>query len=403
MKKTFKIFVVLCSFFIFSYNAHATTLQDLYNELNNLEKSYEAAKKKSELTKSELNNIKAGIANAEAEIVRAQNEITKAEEEINKSENEIATKKEETNQMLLYLQLMNSNEDNLLEYIMDADNYTDFIYRYSVVTQMSDYNQKIIAELDTLINNLNDKKKELANKQKDLSKKKSELQSKYAIVQVQYKQENDEGLDIADEITEKRKIIKNYEKMGCKKNENINSCGNILAVDGWVYPLNSFYQTSNYGWDENRYHYAVDLGVEEGNSVKAVANGTVLSSRLTSVTKSCYSSVTRKSYTNCHCGGYVIQILHNYKGTNYVSLYMHLLTPYVQQGDRVTAGQVIATSGGGAQSVEKWHDHCTGGAHLHFTMSYGASLVGTSSTQGSTFNPIKFFPAMKGIGSRYGN
>jgi hypothetical protein len=62
---------------------------------------------------------------------------------------------------------------------MDADNYTDFIYRYSVVTQMTDYNQQIIKELDTLINNLNNKKQELANKQKDLSKKKSELQSKY--------------------------------------------------------------------------------------------------------------------------------------------------------------------------------------------------------------------------------
>ena len=27
-----------------------------------------------------------------------------------------------------------------------------------------------------------------------------------------------------------------------------------------------------------------------------------------------------KSYTNCHCGGVVVQIQHNYKGTNYVSL-----------------------------------------------------------------------------------
>lgn len=402
MKKIFAIFVVICSFFIFKFNVNATTLQDLYDEVNNLEKSYEAAKKKTELTKTELNNLKASIASTEAEIVQAQNDITKAENDIKSSEEEIASKKEETNQMLLYLQIMNSKGDSLLEYIMDAEDYTDFIYRYSVVTQMSNYNQQIVNELNVLIENLNNKKVELANKQKELSSKKSDLQSKYALMQVKYKQENAEGLDIADEISEKKKIINNFVKMGCKRNENINSCGNMLAVDGWVYPINRFIQSSNYGWDENRYHYAVDLGIPEGNEVKAVANGIVLISRTTSSVSSCYSKYTRESYTNCHCGGYVIQILHNYNGSNYVSLYMHLLDPYVKQGDKVVAGQVIGTSGGGEKEIRKWHDYCTFGAHLHFAMSNGEKTIGTSNQKGSTFDPVKFFPAMKGIGSKYG-
>ena len=78
---------------------------------------------------------------------------------------------------------------------------------------------------------------------------------------------------------------------------------------------------------------------------------------------------------------------------------MHLLSTSVNTGDIVTGGQVIGTSGGGPSSISKWKDDCTGGPHLHFAMSYGGSAIGSSSRQGSTFNPVKFFPAMKGYGA----
>lgn len=402
MKKIVIFLIGLFSFFLACSSVKATTLQDLYDDLSALEKSYSAAKDKANMTQKELNNLKVSISSTEAEINRAQSEITQAEKDIVSSEAEIDKKKEETNQLLLYLQLTSSKGNSMLEYIFEADDYTDFIYRYSVVTQMSDYNQGLVDELNALITQLNNKKVELSKKQEELAVKKSELQSKYAIMQVQYKEENDAGLDIADQISEKKKIIKHYESLGCKRTSDINSCNGMAAVDGWAYPLNSFTQSSNYGWDENRYHYAVDLGTPEGREVKAVGNGEVLSATLTSTVSSCYSSLTKKSYTNCHCGGYVVQILHNYNGSNYVSLYMHLLSSNVKRGDKVYGGQVIGTSGGGVKEVEKWHDYCTGGAHLHFTMSYGASLIGYSSQKGSTFDPVKFFPAMKGIGSRFG-
>ena len=402
MKKVFAIFVVICSFFIFNYNVEATTLKDLYSELNGLENTYKQIQNKKTLSQQEMNNLNASIISTEAEISRAQNEIIQAENEIVTSEQEIEAKKEETNKMLVYLQLMNSRGENALEYVMDAESYTDFIYRSSVVSQMSEYNQEIITELNTLIDNLNAKKVQLTEKQKELTKKKSELNSKYALVQSQYKEEHADGLDLADQISDMRKRIKRYENLGCKMNDDINNCNGAPAVDGWTYPLNSFRQSSIYGEvrDSVR-HYAVDLAVGEGAVVKAVANGEVISAGLTSTKKSCYSYYMKKSYTNCHCGGVVIQIQHNYKGTNYVSLYMHLLTYNVKAGDRVTGGQVIGTSGGGPVEAEKWHDNCTAGAHLHFAMANG-TRIGYSSEKGSTFDPVRFFPAMSGYGSRYG-
>lgn len=382
------IILFLVSFFIVSNKASATTLRDLYNELSSLENSYAKAKEKANLTQKELNNVKASIVSTEAEINKAQNEIISAEKEIENSKKEIDAKKEETNQLLLYLQLTNSKGNSMLEYIFEADDYTDMIYRYSVVTQMSDYNQGLVNELNTLISNLNNKKVELANKQSELEEKKSELQAKYLIVQAQYKDEQDDGMDIATQISQMKKRINTYKSI-CKMDQDINTCSGIATVDGWYTPLKSYIQTSNYAeartsGGKTVYHYAVDLGVAEKTPVYAVANGKVISTHTST------------------CGGLVIQIQHNYNGSNYVSLYMHLIDQYVSVGQNVTGGQtVIGTSGGGPLEKAKWGERCSEGPHLHFAMATGSSLIGSSSQKGSTFDPVRFFPIMKGIGSKY--
>lgn len=390
MKKLICLFIIMISFFMFSDGVKAVTLRDLYNDLNTLEKNYNAAQNKANMSQAEMNRVRANIANTEQEIKKAQAEITQAEKDIVASEAEIETKKEETNQMLLYLQVMNSTGNSMLEYVFEADDYTDFIYRYSVVTQMTDYNKGLMDELEALVEQLTTKKKELAKQQENLSKKKTDLQAQYLIVQAQHKDQQDDSLDIASQIKDQKKLIQLYKSKGCSMDQDINNCNTVAAVDGWTYPMKHFYQSSNYGWDENRYHYAVDLAVSEGNNVYAIANGEVISSGV-------YWSKYNPGYS---CGGYVIQIRHNYNGSYYVSLYMHLLSANVSVGDKVTGGQLIATSGGGSRANAKWNDTCSGGAHLHFAMAYGRSTIGSSSTVGSTFNPVKFFPAMKGIGSR---
>lgn len=402
MKKIKNWIFIGLSFFIFSSNVKATTLQDLYDELSALETSYKASQEQKTMTQAEMNRVKANIINIEQEIKTAQNNIIQAQKDIEDSEKEIEEKKEETNQLLLYLQVANSSGNSMLEYVFEAEDYTDFIYRYSVITQMSDYNQSIINDLNNLIATLNSKKQELTVKQKELSSKKNKLQTQYALIQTQYNEEHADGLDLADQIAEQRASIKRYERLGCKRNDNINSCNGMTAVDGWTYPLDKFRQSSVYAELRGDVrHYAVDLAIGEGAVVRAVANGEVVSAGLTSTKKSCYSEYTKKSYTNCHCGGYVIKIVHNYKGTTYLSLYMHMLTSNVKVGDKVAGGDIIGTSGGGVKSVEKYHDHCTFGAHLHFAMAYGTS-IGYSSQKGSTFDPVIFFPAMKGYNSYYG-
>lgn len=401
MKNKVIIFVLLLLTFV-PYSVKATTLQDLYDDLSNLQSSYNAAKNRANMTQAEINKVRASINTIENEIVQAQNDIVQAEKDIKKSEDEIAKRKEETNLMLRYLQIANSKGSSMIEYIFEADNYTDLIYRYSVVTQLSEANKNLMDELKRLISELEVKKTNLKAKQVELASKKKELQNKSASLQVQLQKENDSGLNISEQIAAKRKNIKYYESIGCKRNSDITQCNGIPAVSGWTYPLTSFRQSSNYGWDENRYHYAVDLGTGEGSVVKAVGPGKVMFAGTVGYKASCYSSYTHQYYSDCHCGGYVIQILHSYQGQEYISLYMHLLTSNVGYGSRVSGGQPIGTSGGGYQEISKWHDHCTAGGHLHFTMSKGSNLVGSSGVKGNTFNPKVFFPAMWGIGATLG-
>ena len=164
MKKINSLLLIILSLFLFTSKVDAVTLRDLYNDLNTLEKSYNAAQNKANMTQSEMNRVKANIANTEQEIKKAQEEITQAEKDIVASEEEIEKKKEETNQMLLYLQVMNSTGNSMLEYVFEADDYTDFIYRYSVVTQMTDYNQGLMDELKALVTQLTNKKQERKNR-----------------------------------------------------------------------------------------------------------------------------------------------------------------------------------------------------------------------------------------------
>lgn len=395
MKKYLCYLLLLLLILVPLHGVKATTLNDLYSEVNSLEKSYNAAKQKANMSKAELANVKASIANTENEVKRVQSEIVKAENDIKANEKKIMEKKEETNQMLLYLQLSSGQGDSILEYVFEADSYTDFIYRYAVVSQMSEYNTKLMDELNALIKQITEQKANLAKKQESLNVKRRELQEKYVLVQSQVKKDNDSGLSIAEQISEKKKLVKYYEKIGCSKTQDVSACvlaynrrqssssggsgrysgGATVLPSGWSYPLSSFTLSSLYAERRGSVrHYAVDLATPEGSTVYAVKEGVVLSARVPS----------------SGCGGMIVQISHG----NYTSLYMHLISSSVSMGSYVKTGQPIGISGGGPREIAKWGDGCTGGPHLHFAMANGGGMIGYSSEAGSTFNPGRIFPRM---------
>ena len=83
-------------------------------------------------------------------------------------------------------------------------------------------------------------------------------------------------------------------------------------------------------------HFAVDIAVDEGAPVKAIATGTAILAEWTAET------------------GYVLILKHP---EDLLSVYKHNQALYVKQGDVVKAGQVIAAAGNTGELTTGWHLH----------------------------------------------
>ena len=394
----------------------AQTINGMYNELNKLQTEQSKIANGKKLTESEIQQLKKEISNIEANITNTEQQITETEKEVKATENDIDIKKEETNQMLLYLQLKNSTGNSMLEYIFQAENYTDFIYRYSIVTRMSNYNTDLVNELKTLVAKLNKQKEELAKQEKELENQKQQQSNKLTTLNANMKQLTEEGTSIEDDIKSLRLDITKYEKMGCGKTEDTGACvlrieeekrrkeeaerkareeaarkaannnsstsssnsSSSVSSSGWHLPVSSAIVTSqfqvvrtdcyNCGGSSHR---GIDLGVGEGTPVYAAASGSV--------------AYVVTSGSSLSCGGIKVYLYHVVNGKLYTTVYMHLLRANVSYGQSVTPNTIIGYSGGRSTATRYGgYDYCTTGAHLHFGVASGQSVNKFNS---NAFNP----------------
>ena len=274
-----------------------------------------------------------------------------------------------------------------LEYLFEAESYTDFIYRYSIVTQMSGYNNKLMEELETLIAELNTKKQTLSDKQKDLESQRKTLNDKQTTLRANISELEVEGTTIEEDIADMKKQIQVYEAQGCSRYQDITTCQatSVPTADGWNYPLlwgcvTSEYTTYREDWNPGSEHHGIDLScVAEGTNVYATAEG----------------MVARVVYGST-CGGNMVYVYHNVNGKAYTSVYMHLLSISVSNGQIVFPSTVIGRMGGGSTSTAHGgYDRCTTGAHLHFGLAEGHNAYSFNSY---SFNPrnIFYFPQIYG-------
>lgn len=385
MKK--KLYIVFTFFILLLplYKVEAKTLNDMYKELDTLKNQKKIADNQKKLTKSQIASIENSINETNQSIENTRNEVKVANENIVKSTEEIKRKKEETKELLKFLQKSNG-ENVYLEYIMEADSYTELIYRYSVVNQISSYNTKVMSELEDMINKLEQSKIQLAEKEKKLENQRIELGNKKASLNTQLVGVIEGATSIEEDIVELQKEITYYkDTLKCDLNEDITKCASIAYSAGFKYPLVSGYVTSLFSNRWGTFHYGQDYGTAEGTKVYSIANGRV-------------AKVTYRST----CGGNIVYIYHNVNGKPYTSIYMHLLYYIVNVGDSVTADTVIGYSGGGYQTAAarptycpsrggKGYDKCTCGAHLHFQIVEGHRIAAVSNY---SFNPVEIFPKL---------
>lgn len=395
MNKKIIIFITLFIIVLIpTYKVEANTLGDLRKELSNLEAKYEENKNNKKLTDEQIASLTSEINVITGKVNSIKSDIKKTEDDINTNQKKIEEKKDETDELLKFLQV-SSGENVYLEYIFQADSYTDFIYRYSVASQLTEYNDNLMNELTKLVEELEKKKSELSTKRSNLETESNSLNSKLITLRANLSNYKEEGTTIEEDIRDMKAEISRLTAKGCKNNEEISTCGRkynsgnvTITATGWSYPLNWGCVTSEYtgynireDWSGGGGHHGIDLDcVSEGTTAYPAANGVV--ARIVN-----YSS----------CGGNQVWVYHNVNGIPYTTVYLHLLRISVSVDQVVTPQTKIGEVGG--YSTQSY-DNCTTGAHLHFGMAYGHNAYNFNA---NSFNPrnIINFPALYYSGGGY--
>lgn len=357
MKRIFKFSILLILLFSFYINTEAKTLGDLKNELAQLEKDKKEQDEKKKLTQSEMNKVNNRIDTITTTIENTEVKIKDLSDEIVVLEAKADEKEVEIKDVISFLQITNS-ENAYMEYIFGAKSIEDLILRSAVSEQLVAYNDDLIEEYNETVKEYRTKTEELKVEITNLDKEQDNLKGELVKLGDTLDDVMDVTADINAEIEAQKKMIKYYQDtLGCKDDQNINSCGKVPYSGKMIRPVNSGRITSNFGYRLHptknvwKLHSGIDIA-GGSTDVYATAPGTV-------------AGVMWKT----SCGGTMLFVHHNINGTYYTSAYYHLYKVLVDVGEYVDQNTKIAVTGG-TKSLTPW-DTCTTGRHLHFSIARG--------------------------------
>ncbi len=368
-------FTFSVSFFSLPVKAEAKTLNDLYEELKELER-------KAASNESNKKNVNSKIAANEQAIVKAGKDIDTANENIENNRNEILrleeekkVKREQIKELLKYYQAKQTvNEE--IDYVADGSSIVDSIARKNNIELLTEKNNQMILDFIDIQSNLETENKKLDSEILRLEKLEVDLAKQIKEYDLDLELLYEHALDINDQVEEAKKLIKFYEKMGCKKSETFEACRIRVETvvpnsKGFASPLESGYITSNYGWrvlnGRPSFHTGIDMS-KHSPTIYAAAAGEVAIVRTVGM------------------GGNAVFIHHYINGKKYTTSYSHMKYPSkLKVGDKVTVDTVVGIVGNTGNSF---------GAHLHFAIFEGWYGVDHWSYS-KTVNPRQFlkYPA----------
>lgn len=362
MRKISKILLIIIMLLVFMPKVNASsanTIAELRKEIEALKAKKQAQGNKKAQTQSEINTTTNKLNNTKNEITEGRNQIETARLEIKKLDKEIEDGTENIKSLMNSYQI-NGADNAYMDYIFKAESYADFVYRYTVIKQVIDYNKELIDGWNEKIIQNEQLQVDLANKEVELNKKVSEYETNIDKLGDKLAAYSDIVMDIQDEIDSTQELLNYYKELGCGENQNIYECISVKGDTMFRKPLVKGTITSYYGYRINpltgkgtKFHSGTDIGGnKEGTNVYATANGTV-------------GKIIRKA----KCGGNQVYVWHTIGGKKYTSLYMHLLNINVSIGDKVNSNTVVGTVGGG-KGTWAW-ETCSTGAHLHFSVATG--------------------------------
>ena len=357
------IILLLVSFVALPTDTSAKTIQEFENEVTRYTKELENKKANLAKNEQEVEEIMKKIKNIESQIEEAKQEIERLQQEIEESEKEIARKSEESKNIISYYQVSNG-ENAYLEYAFGATDITDMVYRLSIVEQLTEYNDKIMKELEELIKKNQAKQKELEAKEEELKKLKSELKSEQARIEADSASIRESMPSIQEQINAAKESVSYYKRLGCGATEDIQACEYRKSQEsGSSIPSVGFFSRPiDYGYIVRGMwggHMGYDLSSGNKNiAVHPIAAGVIHAL----YTDDCVSSYWCRSMGYwCNGNAKIVVVKHNYNGRFIYSAYVHLSSyGNVSTGQFVSKDSVIGYMG---------TTGCSTGEHLHLEIA----------------------------------
>lgn len=405
---------------------------EIDSEKKSIESEMDENLSEQESVQSELDEISGKLTSTEANIKMKEIEINELKKEVTQLEADIKELDEEIIELKERIQVrsdllkdrLRSIQENggLVQYvsvILGSETFADLITRSSTVNVIMDQDKSIMEALaaDQLALQekqleVKTKKTEVEDKKKDQEKQKARLQSMKVTLDEQkdkqaqiksklakaYEELEDYSYTLEDEaeiiaaeaaaLEQAKKIAQNNlseierkeadERRKAESNSSSNtssssgtsggSSGSTPSVGGkgyFIFPT-SGYISSPFRPAHRPTHNGIDIAAPQGTAVNAGASGVA------------YYTVTGCSVGNFSCGGGYgnhVRVLHHIGNKSYVTVYAHLSSVGVSNGQAVSQGQYLGGVGNTGHSY---------GNHLHFEVHPGGYK--------NPANPKEFLP-----------
>lgn len=381
MKKIVLTFITILTIIIlttaiplYSYAVSQSDKDALQDKINNAKSELKNIQNSQKNAESELEKLTIQVMDAESELDSLKAELSELESSIETKESEITEKQAEIKRKEKLLQerivaLYEAGDSTYLDVLLGSDSLLDFLSKYEIVQQIVDADTALITDLDNDKKTLENEKAELETDKARVKELRDQQEIKSNELKVLKKNKQSEIDKLSDDEKSKQSEIDKYnaamEEINRKLSEIGKDAQERLDKDGikfdgsFIWPCNNKYVTSRMKWRWGRWHKGIDIGASY-EDVYAAASG--------------------YAYNATNPGGYgtYIMIFH---GDGYATLYGHLNSSHIRNGQYVSQGQVIATSGNTGASQ---------GAHLHFEIRHSTSM---SNFFGNNWlNPLDYLP-----------
>lgn len=378
-KKIVSIVLVLILLQAYVYSIFAASTSSLNDQKSDLQQKVNDAEEEKSKLKEQLDeqlqaisDLDLSISNVEEEISKLSAQISELETNIEEKQKEIEQKQKEytENEELLQDRLVATYENgstSFLDILLGSSGIMDFLSNYYNISQLIQCDEELLEsiekdkkEIEEVKQTLEEEKSQIEELKKEQETKKNSLSLKKAERQQKASSLNAEQKAVQADIDSYNAQIKQVDEQIRKILEEANKNSSGIKFDGsFIWPCNNKIITSTVKQRWGRWHKGIDIGARY-ESVYAAASG--------------------YAYKLENPGGYghYIMIVH---GSGFITLYGHLDSFNISNGQYVSQGQVIATSGNSGGSF---------GAHLHFEIRKASSVSNFFSS--SFLNPLDYLP-----------